>query len=105
MCLVSAVGDNWKETYPERWPSVPFPQYPFDSDKVPNKTYPLEYATKEDVAQLRLEMLQLKELLLAAKKFDEKTGQKNCEMEEKVRFIKQVADAVGVDLSEVFGNK
>ncbi len=43
----------------------------------------------------------MKALLIKAKIYDEQTGQKDCEMEEKVAFIKKFAKYVGVDLSEV----
>lgn len=55
--------------------------------------------------ELKKEVLQMKELLKAAKAYDEKTRQKDCELEEKVKILRAVADAVGVDLDEVFGKK
>lgn len=53
---------------------------------------------------LRREVADLKELLLKAKAYDAATGQPDCEMAEKVALLKKVAEFVGVDLREVFGN-
>ena len=47
-------------------------------------------------------MRELKKLLLAAKGYDEKTGQPDCETDDKVALIKAVAEAVGVDFDSVF---
>lgn len=55
----------------------------------------------EEFEALRREVQELKELLKAAKKFDQATGQPDCEMDEKIAFIKQVAEFVGVDLQDV----
>ncbi|WZO97296.1 hypothetical protein EP7_004321 [Isosphaeraceae bacterium EP7] len=52
---------------------------------------------------LKREVEALKKLLGEAKRFDEVTGQPDCEMDSKVKFIRQIADAVGVDLKDVFG--
>ncbi len=44
----------------------------------------------------------MKKLLQAAKRFDEATGQPHCEIDEKVRLIKEIAKLVGVELGDVF---
>lgn len=59
--------------------------------------------SKKDFDALREEVKELRELLLAAKRFDEETGQPDCEMDEKVALIRRVAELVGVDVDEVFG--
>ena len=46
----------------------------------------------------------MKALLIRAKEYDERNNEPHCEMEEKVELLKKIAAAVGVDLSEVFGN-
>jgi hypothetical protein len=58
--------------------------------------------TRAEFDAMKVELEELKKVLAAAKKYDEATGQKNCEMDAKIAFIKQVADFVGVDLKEVF---
>lgn len=62
-----------------------------------------ETISREEFDALRCEVEELKALLLAAKAFDEATGQPDCEMDEKVELIKRVAEAVGVDLEDLFG--
>lgn len=86
MCVVSMIGDQWRGNFPTMYPTFP-------------------EVSKLEFEALKKEVQELKKLLIAAKQFDEVTGQKDCEMEDKIKFIKEIADAVGVDLSEVFGNK
>lgn len=86
MCVVSMIGDDWRSKFPSTYPN-------------------LSEISRAEFIALKLEVQELKKLLIAAKQFDEVTGQKDCEMEDKIKFIKEIADAVGVDLSEVFGNK
>lgn len=91
MCVVSNMGDYWKD---RQWPS--YPSYP----NIPNPE-----VSREEFERLKKDIEELKQLLLAAKKYDEATNQPDCEMDDKVALIKKIADAVGVDLSEVFGKK
>lgn len=44
----------------------------------------------------------MKELLKRAVKYDRDNDQPNCEMEEKIQFLREVAKYVGVDLNDVF---
>ena len=108
MCMVSAVGDNWRNTFPERNPWYT-PQPVINPN--PNYIYPLNHEiystvgaapTREEFESLKKEMQELKALLLAAKHFDEKTDQHDCETDEKVELIKRIAELVGVDMKEVF---
>lgn len=96
MCVVSNIGDSWGRTVPEKHPWInPSPSYPPLS--------PPAGVTRAEFNALRDEMEELKLLLKAAKRFDEKTGQKDCQMDEKVELIKRLADLVGVDMEDVFG--
>ncbi len=108
MCAVSAVGDNWTITFPNRYPGIfePLgpPLNPPFTPGVPGIAFNPQFATQADIIALRAEIAELRELLIAAKKFDEATGQADCEMEEKVALIKQIAKFVGVDMEKVFGN-
>ena len=58
--------------------------------------------TRAEFDALKAELESLKKLLAAAKKYDEETGQPECETEEKVALLKKLAQLVGVDLSSVF---
>lgn len=59
------------------------------------------YATKEDIAEIKKELEELKKLLKSAIKYDEMTSQPHCETEDKIALIKKVADMVGVDLKDL----
>jgi hypothetical protein len=94
MCTVSAMGDEWGRTFPDRWPNV----YPS-----PNTSTYIVPISREEFEALKSEVEALKRLLQEAKAFDEATGQPDCEMDEKVALIRKVAEFVGVDLEDVFG--
>ena len=88
MCTVSAVIDSSRERFaplvqPGIWP-------------------PLPQVTREEHEKLRRDLEALRELILAAQKADKKMGMADCEMEEKVDFLKKVAELLEVDLSEVW---
>jgi hypothetical protein len=94
MCVMSYVGDTWRQGVPERWPQIPVEQpFVFNPSTV----------SKEDFDALKAEVEVLKEALKAAKLLDEVLGQPDCEMDEKVELVKRVAEAVGVDLEDIFG--
>lgn len=100
MCTVSNLGDQFGREFPDRWPTVP--TYPGTGTVT---IYPAPEVSKEDFDRLRKEIEELKILLLAAKRYDEATGQPDCEMDEKVDLIRRVAEYVGVDVDEVFGDQ
>lgn len=85
MCVVSMIGDSWKQHFPINYPA-----------------FSPEGVSKEEFLKLKKEVEALKDMLIAAKKYDEATDQKDCEMEDKIRFITEIAKIVGVDISEVF---
>jgi hypothetical protein len=89
MCAVSMVTDYWKNNDQWKYNGIP--------------TGGLNYnpVSRAEFEQLRKEMMELKELLKAAKAYDDLTNQPNCEKEENVKVLKRVADALGVDLSDV----
>ncbi len=103
MCAVSMVGDYYTKKWPE--PTNPFPQLPYPGYGVGPKTtgYVPSGPSQAEFDALKKEVMEMRELLKRAKAYDEATGQKDCEMEDKVAVLRKVADLVGVDLSEVFG--
>src|SRR4051812_9455869 len=103
MCMVSAVLGNWANAFPQQWPQIYPDTVPSIPTAIPN-TYmgTVQFATKQDIDALRQEILELKELLLAAKKFDDQTNQPDCEEEAKVALIKAVAKVVGIDMNDIF---
>lgn len=78
MCLVSAVIDYHREKYPVDW----YPQtwdYQKDIDKL------------EEAIKITKE---LEKLLREAKKYDNKTNQKNCSDKDKQNYLKEIRDIV-----------
>lgn len=96
--MVSNIGDQWKDQFPDKWPQFPQPT-PFDPPKIIQLPPQI---TRAEFDALKAEMEELKKLLQAAKAFDKATGQPHCEVEDKVKLIKQIAALVGVDMKDVF---
>lgn len=118
MCAVSYVGDYWKDRLPNTHPWVQpwispvapnWPSTPTDSTKINwpdiNKARVVTHPTKEEFDALKKEVEELRKLLIAAKEYDEKTGQPDCELESKIELIRKVAELVGVSMEDVFGKK
>jgi len=95
MCVVSNIGDFWGKTAPERYPSIPW------TDPTPTVTV-TSGVSQYEFDKLKKEVEELRKLLLAAKEYDEATGQPDCEVDEKVALIRRIAEFVGVDMSDVF---
>lgn len=90
MCGMSSIHDYWNNKFPNSYPNT------FN-----NIAHSLAIDTlQNEVAVLRKDIEQLKILLAAAKKYDESTGQAECESEEKMKLLKTVAEALGIDLSD-----
>lgn len=110
MCTVSNIGDNYRDNFAPRWPNVPV--WPHQPVGVPYPAQPsipgqplvinTPAVSKEEFEALKKEVEELKQLLKAAKKFDDETGQPDCHMDDKVDFIKKLAEYVGVDLEDIF---
>ena len=97
MCTVSNIMDGWRDTYPSRYPTIPWsPVHPIPG---------ISAVSRAEFEALRKEVLELKELLTAAKKFDDATGQPECENEAKLQLLRDVAKAVGVDINDIFQEK
>ena len=90
MCVVSNVTDYWRQQ-----PQIE----PFTTGDIHDL---LGRVTRAEFDSLKKQVEELRELIIAAKKFDESTGQPNCEMAEKVELVKKFAEALGVDMSGVF---
>lgn len=111
MCVVSFIGDHYRDRWdseqyrkiwPDVWPSstpmVPRdPTVPYEPRLIPHDTI-----TREEFNELKKEVEHMKKLLEKAVQYDRQTGQPDCHMDDKIRFLQEVAKLVGVDLSEVF---
>lgn len=103
MCVVSAIGDNWQQSFPEKFPNWEETVRYWPTVQPPNTVVlssELEGFRKE-IEAIRQDILELKKLLKVAIDYDAKTGQPHCENEDKIALIRKVADAVGVDLSDL----
>lgn len=95
MCMVSNIGDGYTKTFPYTWPGADIPDYT-------GMKFPIPVPGSYEFDQLRKEILELKGLLLAAKIFDEVTGQPDCEMDEKIDLLRKLGKYLGVDLESIF---
>jgi hypothetical protein len=88
MCMVSFVGDF----YSEKWKNNPPTVVEFNGTQT---------VSRWEFELLRREVLQLKDMLQQAKKYDEENGEPDCEMEEKVELLRKIAKLVNVSLEDV----
>lgn len=90
MCVVSNMGDHYNQKFNQ-------PDYTnfFSNIQTGN-------VTRSEFEAVKKELEEMKAILKRAKLYDQQTGQPDCEMEEKVVKLKEIAKLMGVDLSEVF---
>ena len=101
MCVVSGIADSFTDRTIGRYPWV-VPYIEQEPVAPPDWTYIVpEFATKVELEAIRKEIQEIRELIKAAQKFDESTGQPNCDNPDKFRLLKLLAEALGVDLSEL----
>lgn len=91
MCTVSMIGDH----YSDKWKK---PDYTNIFNNFPSISRPEFDALKKEVEEM-------KKLLERALAYDKANNEPHCEMEDKVKLLKQVAKMVGVDLDTVFKDK
>lgn len=92
MCTVSNIVDYGRTTIPQRYPWIG------DQTFAP---IPPPSPTQAEFDALKREVESLKELLRAAKKYDDDTGQADCESDEKIAALRKIAELVGVSLDDV----
>ena len=96
MCVMSATGDVWTEQLPQ--------QYPWIKPGVTSEPWTsFPKVDVEELARLRKDMLKMRGELIKAKAKDLAEGNEDCTHAEKVALLKEIAELVNVDLSEVFG--
>lgn len=93
MCTVSFIADDWTKRNNEY-----FQPFIVGGGGITGPT-------RAEFDALKKEIEEIKKLLLAAKKYDEATGQKDCEMEDKIALFRKLAEIVGVDIDAVFPAK
>lgn len=99
MCVVSMTADHFRD----RWQKLPYKITKPDDISFPwPKTIQTPRApTQQEFDDLKKEVEILKELLKAAKEYDKKNNEPDCEIEEKMEFLRQAAKVVGIDLNDV----
>lgn len=103
MCTVSMIGDHfsdkWKQPdYTDLFKKINENQY---QSPFPAVTRQEHDALKIQVEQLKKEVEEMTLLLKRAIEYDKKNNEPQCEIEEKIRLLKEVAKMVGVDLEAI----
>ena len=93
MCVVSMIGDHYGDKFK--------PWEPFINPLPPSSYTFTTSVSQEEFDKLKAEVQEMKELLRKAKIYDEVNNEPNCEMEEKMNFLRMVAKYVGIDLDDV----
>ena len=95
MCVVSMVYDH----YYEKWKNTPPPPNPYI---YPPPPYPImPWVAPPSGLPTQQELEEFRRLLERARKYDIETGQKDCELEEKKRKVKELAESFGLDIEFV----
>jgi hypothetical protein len=95
MCVVSMIGDHFHDKWKQPNYVQQFEQIKIDGPSI----------SKEDFDSLKKEVLEMKELLKKAIKYDKDNNEPDCEVEEKLETLKKVAALLGVDLNDVLNKK
>lgn len=93
MCVVSMIFDHYHDKWSQRPPAQPYP-WPFPYS-VPDsmKPLPLQPAiTPEEIEEFR-------KLLARAREYDKRNNEPDCELEEKRKKVKELAEALGVKIN------
>jgi hypothetical protein len=85
------IADDYRQIIPQTHPWVVTPSIS-----------PVNHPTREEFEALKREVEEMKKKLKAAKKQDEEEGNPDCEMEEKIEFLRRLGTYIGVDFDEVF---
>lgn len=88
MCVVSNMGDHYNQKFTQ-------PDYT-------NFFNNISIVSRAEFDTVKKEVEEMRAILKRAKLYDEQTSQPDCEMEDKVKKLKEIATLMGVDLSEVF---
>jgi formate-dependent nitrite reductase cytochrome c552 subunit len=106
MCAVSMIGDHyrdkWGKEHPDWFKPSIIPNHPNPFTQFPTA---MPSVTKQEFDALKKEVLEMKELLKRAIKYDEDNNEPHCEIDEKVALLKKVAEMVGIDLTDIFTPK
>lgn len=96
MCTVSMVGDHYRDI----WKDKPFTQ----PGMIPHWPAQTSSPTRAEFDELKRQVEEMKLLLQRAKENDERNGEPECEVDEKMDLLRKVAKLVGIDLDDVIGS-
>lgn len=94
MCVYSMIMDHY-------WDKWKMPQQPVTTPQPLPTIYPYAFPTPPQPIITPAEIEEFKKLLERAREYDKKHGQPDCELEEKRRKLKDLAETLGVDISFV----
>ena len=94
MCVVSMVMDHYwdKWNQPPYQQPLPAPVNPFQSPPYIPLPQPQRIPTPEEIEEFR-------KLIERARDYDKRNKEPDCEMDEKKKLLKQLAEKLGVDIS------
>lgn len=101
MCVYSMIGDHYTDKFKydpdwEKW----FKQLPVQTIPA-DVIVDLTGITRQEFDNLKKQVEDMKRLLERALKYDEENKEPRCETDAKVALLKKVAEAFGVDLTEI----
>ena len=91
MCTVSMIGDH----FGDKWKQ---PDYT-------NLFNNWRNVTRQEFDALKKEVEEMKALLKRAKLYDEQNNEPNCELEDKMNKLREIAKLVGLDIDEILKPK
>lgn len=95
MCVLSMIGDHYREKWHREWPVF----FPVTTPTMPTISFiAVPPVSREEFDALKLQVDEMVSLLKRAKIYDEEHGEPECEIEEKMALLREVARLVGVDL-------
>lgn len=85
--------DKWR-----KWKDLSTPPGPFSIPPYPPSTNPIPpYPQSSPISKEEIE--EFRKLLDRAREYDKKYNQPDCELEEKKKLLKDLADKMGIDVS------
>jgi len=89
MCAYSFVADHYNDKFKYVAPYLPWPEPYRKPEGAPREI------TREEFERLREDVAEMKRLLERADEYDKRTGQPDCEMDEKLALLRKIAEFVG----------
>lgn len=99
MCVVSMVGDHYRDKWAPKFPDDGVPYTPY------NPWPAITPVSRQEFDDLKREVKEMIALLKRAKKYDEDNNEKDCEIADKMDFLRRVAKSVGIDFDKALENK